>query len=55
MGKLKTKYASQLITLKEMFPSWTDEDLVVPLDDNNGDLQLAANMISEGQSSGFSS
>lgn len=48
MGKLKAKYASQLDTLKEMFPSWTDEDLVPLLDESQGDLQQVATMISEG-------
>jgi len=48
VGKLKTKYASQLALLKDLFPAWTDEDLVIPLEETSGDVQQAANMISEG-------
>ena len=50
LGKLKAKYATQLSTLREMFIDWTEDDLVGVLDDTAGDLETAANMISEGTS-----
>jgi hypothetical protein len=46
---LKKKYASDLPTLKELFPDWTDEDLVFALEDANGVLESAIEHISEGK------
>lgn len=49
IGQLKKKYASDLPTLKELFPDWTDEDLVFALEDANGVLESAIEHISEGE------
>lgn len=46
--KLKSKYTSQLSTLKELFTDWTEEDLLFTLQDADGDLELAIDRISEG-------
>lgn len=46
--KLKSKYNSQLSTLKELFTEWTEEDLLFTLQDADGDLELAIDRISEG-------
>ena len=43
-------YASKLSTIKEMFPDWTDEDLVFALQETNGDLERTIDRISEGRS-----
>ena len=41
-------YASKLGTIKEMFPDWTDEDLVFALQETSGDLERTIDRISEG-------
>ena len=48
LGELKRMYASKLSTIKEMFPDWTDEDLVFALQETNGDLERTIDRISEG-------
>lgn len=48
LGDLKKMYASKLGTIKEMFPDWTDEDLVFALQETNGDLERTVDRISEG-------
>jgi hypothetical protein len=48
IGQLKKKYASDLPTLRELFPDWTIEDLVFALEDTNGDLENAIEHITEG-------
>ncbi|KAI9681970.1 MAG: hypothetical protein M1817_000024 [Caeruleum heppii] len=48
VGLLKKKYASSLSTIKEMFPDWTDEDVVFALQETNGDLQSTIENITEG-------
>ena len=46
-------YAPKLSTIKEMFPDWTDEDLVFALQETNGDLEGTIDRISEGTYSAF--
>ena len=48
LGQLKKMYASKLGTIKEMFPDWTDEDLVFALQETSGDLERTIDRISEG-------
>ena len=48
IGQLKKTYASKLGTVKEMFPDWTDEDIVFALEETNGDLESTIERISEG-------
>ncbi|KKA18112.1 RNAPII degradation factor Def1, partial [Rasamsonia emersonii CBS 393.64] len=48
IGQLKRKYAADVPKLKELFPDWTDEDLVFALEDSNGDLESAIEHITEG-------
>ncbi|KAF7729431.1 RNAPII degradation factor [Apophysomyces ossiformis] len=48
MKKLKSKHASKLNTLKELFADWSDEDLLFAIEEANGDLELAVDRISEG-------
>ena len=50
VGELKSKYASKLSTVKEMFPAWTDEDIVFALHETDGDLENTIERISEGRS-----
>jgi hypothetical protein len=48
LGALKRQYKSQLTTLKEMFPDWTDADLVLGINDCNGDIETTIDRIAEG-------
>lgn len=48
INKLKSKYSSQLSTLKVLFTEWTEEDLLFTLQEANDDLDLAIDRISEG-------
>lgn len=48
LGQLKKKYSGSLPMIKELFPDWTDEDLVFALEDADGDLETAIDRISEG-------
>ena len=49
LKKLKSKYASQLSTLRELFADWSDEDLLFAIQEVDGDLDLAIDRISEGK------
>lgn len=48
LGQLKKQYQNQLQTLKELFPDWSDEDLVYALQERNGDIQTTIEDITEG-------
>ena len=48
MGELKRQYAPQITTIKDMFPSWTPEDIVFALQETNGDLESTIDRITEG-------
>jgi len=48
LGELKKQYGDQLGFLKEMFPDWTDVDLVFALQETDGDLSTTIDRISEG-------
>jgi hypothetical protein len=49
LGELKRRYASQLTILKDMFVDWTDEDLVMAIEDSDGDIQATVEKITEGK------
>ncbi|KAI4178859.1 MAG: hypothetical protein LQ346_007329 [Caloplaca aetnensis] len=42
-------YASKLSTIKEMFPDWTDEDIVFALQETDGNLEGTIDRMSEAQ------
>ncbi|KAL9583301.1 MAG: hypothetical protein Q9212_002784 [Teloschistes hypoglaucus] len=48
LGDLKRLYSTQLSTIKEMFPDWTDEDVVFALQETDGNLEATIDRISEG-------
>ena len=48
IGQLKKQHADKLNTIKEMFPDWTDEDIVFALEETDGDLESTIERISEG-------
>ncbi|KAK8231753.1 hypothetical protein HDK77DRAFT_453496 [Phyllosticta capitalensis] len=53
LGQMKQEYANQLATIKETFPDWTDLDLLLALQESDGDLNVASEKILEGQVSQF--
>ena len=48
IGQLKKLYTSELATIKEMFPGWTNEDIVFALQETGGDLEGTIERMSEG-------
>ncbi len=52
VGELKKQYGSKISTLKEMFPGWSDQDLVYALKETDGDLESAIDRMSSGRFSG---
>lgn len=49
VGQLKKQYGSKAAMLKEMFPDWSDVDLLFALRETDGDESLAATRIAEGR------
>jgi hypothetical protein len=49
VGELKKQYGSKVSTLRELFPDWSDEDLVYALKETDGDLESAIDRMSSGQ------
>lgn len=48
VAQLKRSYGSKFTTIKEMFPDWTDEDIVFALNETNGDLETTVDRITDG-------
>jgi hypothetical protein len=48
VAQLKKKYSDQVTTIQEMFPDWTDADVVFALQENDGDLMTTADGITDG-------
>ncbi|KUJ07985.1 uncharacterized protein LY89DRAFT_742281 [Mollisia scopiformis] len=48
VGQLKKKYGTKVSTIKEMFPDWTDEDVVFALQETDGDLETTVDRITDG-------
>lgn len=46
--QLRNKYSTQLATTKELFPDWSDEDILQAIQDANGDVETTILRISEG-------
>jgi hypothetical protein len=53
LGEMKKKYTSELGMLTDLFPDRTDMDLISALEDVDGDLLRAVNLIMEGNESHF--
>lgn len=49
LGEMKKQYGSSLIALRELFPDWTDADLLFALQETSGDLTSTVERISEGK------
>lgn len=52
---LRATYPTQLAMLSELFPTWTDEDLLFVILESNGEVEVAVGRISEGHAEQFSS
>lgn len=50
---MKKKYSSELSMLKDMFPDWTDTDLVFALEEADGDIPSTVEKITQGAVSQF--
>ncbi len=49
VGQLKKQYGTKVATIKEMFPDWTDEDVVFALQETDGDLETTVDRITDGK------
>lgn len=49
VGVLKKQYGTKVSTIKELFPDWTDEDVVFALQETDGDLETTVERISDGK------
>lgn len=50
VSQLKKKFGSKVGTIQEMFPNWTDEDVVFALQETDGDLEITVDRITSGKS-----
>ena len=50
VGQLKKHYGDKVTMIKEMFPEWTDEDIVFALQETDGDLMTTVDRITDGES-----
>jgi CUE domain len=48
LGELKMKHGSKVSTVRELFPDWTDEDVVFALEETGGDLESTIERITTG-------
>ncbi|KAK0824825.1 RNAPII degradation factor [Friedmanniomyces endolithicus] len=53
IGEMKRKYAQELSMLRDMFPEWTDVDLVFALQEADGDVGATVEKITQGSVSQF--
>ena len=51
IGELKMRHGSKVSTVRELFPDWTDEDVVFALEETGGDLESTIERITNGNSS----
>jgi hypothetical protein len=48
LGELKMKHGNKVSTVRELFPDWTDEDVVFALEETGGDLESTIERITTG-------
>jgi CUE domain len=48
IGELKMRHGSKVSTVRELFPDWTDEDVVFALEETGGDLESTIERITNG-------
>ncbi|KAG9615807.1 hypothetical protein KCU64_g23475, partial [Aureobasidium melanogenum] len=50
---MKKTYSTQLSFMRDMFPDWTDDDLVFAIAEADGDVQIVIDRITQGNVSQF--
>ena len=50
IGDMKKQYASQLSMIKDVFPDWSDIDLLFALTESDGDIEVTIERIATGMS-----
>lgn len=55
IGELKMRHGSKVSTVRELFPDWTDEDVVFALEENGGDLESTVERITNGIDNAYQS
>jgi hypothetical protein len=50
LGNMKKTYSTQLSFMRDMFPDWTDDDLVFAIAEADGDVQIVIDRITQGAS-----
>ncbi|KAI5205930.1 hypothetical protein AUEXF2481DRAFT_3158 [Aureobasidium subglaciale EXF-2481] len=53
LGNMKKTYSTQLSFMRDMFPQWTDDDLVFAIAEADGDVQIVIDRITQGNVSQF--
>lgn len=53
IGELKKQYGSKTGVIKEMFPDWSEVDILFALQETDGDETLAATRIADGRLRSF--
>ncbi|KAI0172229.1 hypothetical protein GGR52DRAFT_549510 [Hypoxylon sp. FL1284] len=48
VSQLRKQYGTKLDTIKELFPNWSDADILYALKETDGDVEVAATRISDG-------
>ncbi len=48
IGELKMRHGNKVSTVRELFPDWTDEDVVFALEETGGDLESTVEKITNG-------
>ncbi|KAI0852826.1 hypothetical protein F5Y00DRAFT_226175 [Daldinia vernicosa] len=48
VSQLRKQYGGKLDTIKELFPNWSDADILYALKETDGDVEVAATRIAEG-------
>jgi hypothetical protein len=48
LGSMKKTYSTQLSFMRDMFPEWTDDDLVFAIAEADGDIQIVIDRITQG-------
>lgn len=51
IGELKLRHGSKVAMIRELFPDWTDEDVVFALEETGGDLEDTIEKITTGTQS----
>lgn len=48
LGDMKKKYGNQLSMIKDIFPQWSDADLLLALAETDGDVETTVERVAAG-------